>query len=265
MRWMLRQVPLREKPGGKYILDLPIYSRLRETGIEETVVYAQRLTEWIQVIFQTDTKDWIGWVYKPYTEEIINEFVEGIVSIPNPTPDLQDAAQYMIWRNKRQYNLCGELCVCFLTGDDIDTFLAKWEATEISFFQRVFSGGYSTGTGLADLDSMLDVSGYDTLSKRLAAALVDPVLGRAIVSPGRFKNLLNEHRLIVSVKIEKTLGRLRSSGYGHWVVIEQVIPDGIERGWVEIYNPFVNQLQRYSWSELLASMDATPQGLLVRR
>ena len=120
------------------------------------------------------------------------------------------------------------------------------------------------GTNTAELDSMLEVYGYPTPSQRLDAGLRDPLLARPVVTPGRMAAVLAEHRAIVGVKINKSTGDLRPSGILHWVVVESVIPDGVNRGWVELYNPFPNRMQRYSWAEFVVSMGA-PYGILVRR
>jgi hypothetical protein len=50
------------------------------------------------------------------------------------------------------------------------------------------------------------------------------------------------------------------------VVLDKVIPDGINRGWVEIYNPFPNKRQMYSFNEFIKSCKAEGYtGLWVSR
>jgi hypothetical protein len=169
----------------------------------------------------------------------------------------------MVVRGQKQYNLCGELCVCYIYEEDIEIFLEYWEAKEINVFRRIFGGGKSRGTGPEDLDSMLSVYGH-VPSLALDRGLWDAVLNRPLVTPGRMAKMLEDHRAIASVHIDGASGNLRGGGILHWVVIEKVIPDGAGRGWVELYNPFCNRMQRYSWDELMKSM-GSPYGIWVKR
>jgi hypothetical protein len=42
-------------------------------------------------------------------------------------------------------------------------------------------------------------------------------------------------------------------GIGHWVTVDKITPNGINAGRVEIYNPFHNKRQEYSFSEFIKS------------
>jgi hypothetical protein len=77
--------------------------------------------------------------------------------------------------------------------------------------------------------------------------------------------LAANYHMILGVNIDRVAGTLRGSGVGHWICLEKVIPDGIGRGWVEFYNPFPNQIQRESWSTLVASTGGQLYGLAVGR
>lgn len=266
-KWVVAQAPLRELPNAKSrkLLDLPFGALASLTGRTEPGVTSGVLHEWVEVIYLTASQRHVGWVYDGYLEAYTEEFQPHVVSIQSPTINPNDAAQYMVWHGKTQYNLCGELCVCYIAGDEIEAMLSKWEAQAITIYQRVFgSGGMARGTNTAELDSMLSIYGYPTPSTRLDTGLRDPLLGRPVVTPGRMAAMLSNHRAIVGVKISKSTGDLRTSGILHWVVVEDVAPDGINRGWVELYNPFPNRMQRYSWAEFVASMGA-PYGIWVRR
>ena len=62
-------------------------------------------------------------------------------------------------------------------------------------------------------------------------------------------------------------GKLSGQGIGHWVVLESVTPNGRASGnggWTEIYNPFPNKRQEYSYDEFMASF-RTLDGLWVKR
>lgn len=262
--WMIQPAPLRASPAtGQKLLDLPFGARLEVTATEPRLVKRDRLeTYWREVIYQRGGRAYTGWVYAGYLERLVNVYPPNVVSIPFPTPDETDAAQYMIWRGHVQYNLCGELCVCYLTGDTLDAMLTQWQAKEISIFKQVFGQGQARGTNVAELESMLSV--YQRDSVRLERGLHDAVLGRALVSPRRMADQLANYAAIVSVRIHAQTGNLQPTGILHWVVLTNIYPDGVNRGLVEVYNPFPNQVQRYSWTEFIAAM-GTPYGLWVAK
>jgi hypothetical protein len=88
--------------------------------------------------------------------------------------------------------------------------------------------------------------------------LTDRTLG-FVISPGRIKELLNTHVLIAQVWRDDS-GNLVRKDKGvskHWVVLNGITPYGINRGRVEIYNPWINNLQEYSYSEFKNSLIPT--------
>lgn len=263
--WTIQpSAPLRDAPSkGRQILAMPFGALVETTGEKTTALLSGQPTEWLEVIYTGKTYSKRGWVYAEYLERYVNEFAGDVVNIPYPTSDPTDAAQYMVWLGNTQFNLCGELCVCYIVGDGLDVFLSKWQAKAINIFKRVFADGRSRGTSITELDSMLWVYDFPA-SLRLDTGLRDDVLKRPLISPGRLAQMLETYRGIVGVKISGTTGNLQSAGILHWVVLEKVVPDGINRGWVEIYNPFHNRIQRYSWNEFVLSMGA-PYGLWVKR
>ena len=267
--WTTGQAPLRTAAGSSVkILDIPANSVV-EGGQVLNMPYNGMRIDWVHVKYQA-AKYFEGWVYKGYLEEYEEEFDGDVVPIENDTPNPADAAQYMIWKGQTQFNMCGELCACYcfdISGEipTLELLLTQWEAKQVGIFRRVFgSGGRARGTDLGELDSMLSVFGYDTPSVRLAEALKDPVLNRPLVTPRRMAKLLEEHQIILGVKIDGALGNLRGQGIGHWVVVDSIMPDGINGGYVHLYNPFPNRKQDYSWRELTASM-GSPYGILVKR
>lgn len=262
----MAQAPLRTDPGGRVkLLDMPRHRLCDPTGVTQEVLYRGIPTTWAEVVYHDSAGRHYGWVYAALLEDYDETDHPPIVSIPNQTTDPQDAAQYMIWRDQKQYNMCGELCVSFIAVADLGALLNDWQAKAINIFQRVFgSGGRARGTGLGELDSMLSIFGYPTPSIRLDIGLRDPILERPLVTPARIQSMLTLHQAIVGVKIDGATGNLRGSGIAHWVVLENVYPHGINRGMAEIYNPYHNQMQGYSWDELVSSM-GSPYGLWVAR
>jgi hypothetical protein len=264
-RWITTSyAPLRDVPGGRKLCDMPFGSKVSVSGEQREIEYSGENTLWSEVIYRTGTKTFTGWTYDPFLEIYDPADHPQVLDIPHQTDSPQDAAQYMVWFNQVQYNLCGELCVCYLAHADILDLIAEWGVKAPSTFNRIFYGGRSRGTGIPDLESMLSVFSYPAPSVRLDAGLRDPILGRALVTPARFERMLQLHQAIVSVKIDGTFGRLKPSGIWHWVVLNNVYPHGVNNAAIEIYNPFSNEMEGYSWAEFTASMGA-PLGLWVER
>ncbi|MBI5933269.1 MAG: hypothetical protein HY867_06140 [Chloroflexi bacterium] len=261
--WTVTQTRLRDEPGGALLCEMPFGSRIYATGQTTQIIYSGQTTSWAQVIYQTSIRTYTGWCYAPFIEPLDLHDERPIVPIPHQTENPQDAAQYMIWLNQIQYNLCGELCVCYIAEAPLDHMLTEWQAKAPTVWNSVFYGGRARTTGLPDLTSMLTIYGYPA-PVRLDAGLLDPILGRPLVTPARMERMLVTHQAIVGVKIETTFGRLKPSGVGHWVVLENVYPHGVNGGVVQIYNPFTNHMEGYSWAEFTASMGA-PLGLWVAR
>lgn len=262
--WITAYAPLRKTPGGVKLCDMPFGSLVEATGEMRPLVYAGWPTEWREVVYQTGSKTFQGWTYGAFLEAYDPDEHPQIIPIPHQTESPQDAAQYMVWFNQVQYNLCAELCVCYLAHVDLIDLITEWGVKAPSIFNRVFYGGRSRTTGIPDLESMLSILSYPAPSVRLEAGLRDPILERALITPARMESMLQLHQAIVGVKIDGTFGRLQSSGIGHWVVLNAVYPFGINRATVQIYNPFTNELEGYSWAEFTASMGA-PLGLWVAR
>jgi len=79
------------------------------------------------------------------------------------------------------------------------------------------------------------------------------------------KMLINKY-LIAGVKIDKFSGKLRGQGVGHWVVLDKITPNEINGGWVELYNPFPNKRQEYSYVEFIKSCSGPSwNGVWVKR
>jgi hypothetical protein len=263
-RWITAYAPLRETPGGRKLCDMPFGSLVTFTGETRPLVYAGLPTEWTEMIYQTGVKTFRGWTYGAFLEAYDPADHPQIIPIPHQTDTPQDAAQYMVWFNQVQWNLCGELCVCYVSHIDLIDLIAEWGVKAPSVFNRIFYGGRSQVTGIPDLNGMLSLYGYPMPSVTLADGLRDPILERPLITPARFESMLQLHQAIVSVKIETAFGRLKPSGIGHWIVVNNVYPRGINDAAVEIYNPFSNEMESYSWAEFNASMGA-PLGLWVAR
>lgn len=267
-KYAITQARLRNLPGGQpgstVLVEVPQGHIVEFTGNETSSVYNGILSPWIQIVYSAAGRTWGGWSYAAFFNDY--EAPRPVVKIENPTDEINDAAQYVIFRGIKQVNLCGELSVAYLVGCSLGELLQKWEPHAPTVFNRIFQGGKGSVTGIPDLHSMLSAFDVPTPCLTLADGLRDPILERALVSPQRVERMLQSHRAIVSVKIETQFGRLRPSGVGHWVVLENVYAHGIDNGAVEIYNPFSNSMEGYTWNEFTQSAKlGYPLGIWVER
>jgi hypothetical protein len=262
-KWCIKVTPLYEKPGGKKQNVLLSEKRLYDVTGNQQMFLGK---PWTEIKFVD--KDGIqrqGWIQDVYLEEYVDDPVSrGFeVHIPNPTPDSTDAAQYMRWeRDARYTNMCGELCVAFIAGEDIETFLTKWKEMKGSQYKAIIP--FDIPTGAPVVNNMLKVYGYPDNYITFQAGLGGN--NDMLYTPGRFQKMLATHYLIAAVRIDSVAGNIGEGPIGHWVVLDKVIPDGINRGWVEIYNPFPNKRQNYSFDEFIKSCKAESYtGLWVSR
>lgn len=227
------------------VCDLPVETVL--TGMEE--LYG----EYMLVSYQA-SKEFIGFVKRSNIEPLKFEFETNVVSIPYQTKSAQDAAQYMIWKGNLQFNLCGELCMCYIFGLDLGVFLETWQAKALSWYKRVFGTGIARGTNVEDLIHMADIYPCEKIS-------LSSLSGVMTAEKLMFQRAGGWYP-IFSCKIETLKGRLRSKGVLHWVVVKDAEAWGLNQGWVKIYNPFSNNIEKYSWNEFSSSI-GTPYGLTV--
>ena len=246
--WTVAQSPMRKFPGSREkILDIPIWSVVEETGADVIyAVYNGQNIPWHQIVY----REFVGWVYGALLEQY-RSVSENIVPVEIPTPISSDPAQYIVWEGKTKHNLCGEFCVAHVVEEkSIEEMLRKWKMASPEMFARVVNRDKPTGVG--ELVDMLKP--YNCFADSLTTLWTDPVLKRVLFTPGRVSNLLkNGYQIVLGVKIDGYTGGLRGGGIGHWVTIDAIIPIAVNRALVTIYNPFVNQLQDYSFDEIVKS------------
>jgi hypothetical protein len=266
-KWCLKATPLYEKPGGKkQNLSLLVNRIYDVTGNQQ--VFSNKVWSEIKFIEFISGKEVVrqGWVQETYLEDYVDDpnSTGFEVLIPNPSPDSTDAAQYMRWEKDAKYtNMCGELCVAFIAGEDIETFLNKWKVMDGSQYKRIIPFDIPTGADV--VNNMLQVYGYPSKYITFQAGLTDADTGLK-KTPGRFQKMLATHYLIAAIRIDSVAGNMGEGKVGHWVVLDKIIPEGINRGWVEIYNPFPNKRQVYSFDEFIRSCEAEGMtGLWVSR
>jgi len=189
----------------------------------------------------------------------MNEYYpDRVLQIPNATPETKDAAQYIIYKGRKQYNLCGEFCVAYCMRDDahntdsIDDFLNYWEVKNPKWYQTLFKNGLSRTTGIYDLKIMLDAYEAEYIPLNIGSY------------PLGYLAMLDRYQLIVGVSIDHT-GYLVGQGIRHWEVLERILVIDDRHAICDLYNPFTNAMEPYTWRELMNSMGPYKQGLFVER
>lgn len=188
----------------------------------------------------------------------MNEYYpSSVLKIPNATPETRDAAQYMFRHGRKQYNLCGEFCVAYCARDetgsnDIDEFLNYWEAKDLKWYQTVFKNGLSRTTGIYDLKIMLDAYEAEYIPLNIGSY------------PLGYLAMLEKYQLIVGVSIDHT-GYLVGLGIRHWVVLERILVIDNNHAICDVYNPFTNAMEAYSWREIMTSTGSYKQGIWIER
>lgn len=186
---------------------------------------------------------------------------DNVLTIPNATPNPNDAAQYMKYKGVTQYKLCGYFAIAYCARDEagtdnIEDFLRYWEYKEPSWYWRLlFPNNLSNGMGIQVLDKLLSDYGYKYPSPRMNMIPSNPY---------SYQAYLEEFQLIAYVNIDNT-GYLVGKGIPHWVVVERVTPLSKNHAIVDIYNPFTNTMEPYSWREFMTSTGAAKTGVWVGR
>jgi hypothetical protein len=243
-KWTNGVAPLRisAKAGAALIMNIPEKSLVIPTG--------ERSGSFERVVYWTDKQPYVGWVYIGWLEDYEEHYPANCVEIPNQTPDLRDAAQYFLLNGIKQTNICGEACAAYILGKSLQEILDNWKREEPSIWKSVFGEGKLRGTGYGELISIFEI--YSVQAKSLTDMLTDPVIARPRYTVSGLRDLVASGNVIAGVNIDNA-GRLKPSGMRHWVVVTAVHPERTGYGTVEIYNPFPNRIEIYSWNEFHTS------------
>jgi len=207
--------------------------------------------------FNSVNTDWSGvWVKRkrarPTERTEILPRLEVAIANPNPR---YTAKQYLDVEGRRHTNLCGEFCIAFIVQEAIDNVLAHWKEVQPFLYDDIIRN--NKPTNILNLLTILKAHGYNTPG--------DFTFFSHLTSPGRLAKMLETHYFLAGVGIDDHTGKLkRGSTTRHWVVVEKFTPLGKNRGWVELYNPFMNCWEEYSFKELLESAGIL-SGLWVKR
>jgi hypothetical protein len=158
----------------------------------------------------------------------------------------------------------------FFKSFSIDTVLEYWKGVQPNLYANTLGGDRNEPTGPEDLITILEAYGYDR--GRQDFLYYRPGSQESFgYAPGRDAEALTTHFLIAGVNIHGTTGRLRPTGVAHWVVVTKITPRGNlvggNGGWVELYNPFPNCWEEYSYREFMTSFTGSSAGstLWVKR
>jgi hypothetical protein len=289
--------PFCETANGKKLFELPRGALVEAAGVSSIV--QMRTTKgimvdvpWMQVRYRNAAGVQTGWVRADVFDKYVESFPLPEVEIPQTpgdasdpfpyaTSDPNDAPQYMVLgrdqfgRELTKVNMCGELCVAFMTEMGIKPFIKKWAAHPGSLFQWARGATSDKTTGLSTIMNMLEALDLTYANGSLidfTASLAGPIFQDKSMSPGKFQRFLQTHQLLANVVVDRFTGRLipndslKQSWINHWVVLDQVMPNATDGGRVQIYNPFQNRRQEYSYEQFIRSFGgATFTGLWVKR
>ncbi len=266
-KWNTMANDFSDTPGGRKIMSI-------DPGAVLTV------TPQVQVVNgipwrQLQYKNKLGWARESALDDYADRFPDNEVFIPNPTPEEDDAAQYMflLGENGIKNNMCGQLYAAFIIKIDIETFVDDWKRKANNYYKISIAGNTDAGTDINSMESMFKVAPYNAQPGevfRFEVPMKDPITNRVIVSPGRMQKMLQTHYLVAGVHIrstDKLTGKLSGQGTAHWVVVDKVVPNGRlggNGGWIEIYNPFPNKRQESSYEDFMRSFSGF-YGLWVKR
>ena len=144
----------------------------------------------------------------------------------------------------------------------IDTVLEYWKGVQPDLYNSILGGNTNEPTGPDDLITLLKAYGYTRDDYSYYRPGSQESFGYA---PGRDAEVVGKtHFVIAGVNIHGTTGRLQPSGVPHWVVVTKITPRGNlvggNGGWVELYNPFPNCWEEYSYREFMKAFRGSSAG-----
>ena len=180
-----------------------------------------------------------------------NEWEESVVSIPNgiQQKNVNLPTQYITVDGIVKHNLCGEFCTAYVAGLSIDSVLNTLKEKSLPYYNMFVKKDLPMG--IDSLETMLKI--FSINYERWTSVFSDARYG-TIISPKILGRKLGKAKAIIGVKVDGT-GRLNVNGYtGHWVVLTDCVhTHGCEDGVCDIYNPFWNRFETYSYQELMTS------------
>lgn len=224
--------------------DVPLYGRFE-------VLSPMAVNNLWRVEYVSKGTTYQGYIEDRFMEWYVQDMPYDIVDLTGiQTLEPYDGEQYVWWDTKKQYNMCGQICVADILDIPLEEVLTKWKTLDVPFYKRVM--GSSGATNNDDLIRLLGLFGRS--AQRLVLSKYTPRL---------FGELVNKSKgVIVSVHLNTQTGALNGSGVLHWVRVIGVEPERLDMGHVLVYNPFGNAEEWYSWREFLATT-RSPYGVIT--
>lgn len=253
--WANRYAPLYSDVKHKRKLcDVLQGTLLKRTGITDGF--------YEQVIYASSTAVATGWIHMDDIEDYVRNYATNVVPIENQTPQVNDFEQYIIYKSKKQVNMCGELCVANVLNVSLGTILTNWEVKLPVWYKRFFGGDtIAPGTGPDDLVKIFSI--FDRRAELLKESLYQSHVGRARYTIKGLNNLLSKGSVIMSIHIDKYTGLIKPSGVLHWIGLKTILAERNGQGFVTFYNPAMNCIESASWNELMQSSGTAPYGVFV--
>ena len=210
-----------------------------------------------------------------YHEHENEEFQKFVVDIPHATKKSTDAQQYMTIIDegndefKARYNMCGELSVAFIVEKNIDTVLAEWKGNSPGIYNSMVGKGVDEPLGRSQMEDILKVQGIDferykdEMGNKISLAVAaDPRCASE-----KWQEKLKTHYFITNLRIDTNTGDLiqahSAEQRNHWVVVDKSTRNGSR---VELYNPFPNKREEYTFGEFYKSVGGDPNtGWWIKR
>ena len=283
-KWCYVNTRVYDAPNGAELPRIPNRVPIPPGGIVNLTGKIKNIddTFWVEILYpyheySKENKAWeertvTGWVNDLYLDDYNEKFPDNEVTILNPTADPNDAQQYMVWEDAEKYNMCGELCVAYIVQKDIDStsslesVLERWRDSPTKGSFSYTSKTVRLGTYAPHLKDILQT--YPEFNNdQDEDQIVDFRTG---LKDGAFtwdgiKDRIRTHYLIALVTIGKSKGELikkNNAGVSHWVLLEKITRNGNR---VELYNPFPNKRQEYSFAEFASSCSSSLSGIWVKR
>jgi hypothetical protein len=150
--------------------------------------------------------------------------------------------------NTPKNNLCGELAVMAAVGEqDLRNGFGKFIGLGDKYLNILQNDDQ---TGPEALIPLFNAYGYD-------AKLVPD--GKMLTPSELSKGIDDGKKYVILVDLDTNSGMVstmdNTSGHhaGHWVTVTGVYQDNQGNVWVDVYNPYTNQVERYSWETICAS------------
>lgn len=298
-KWCIKGTPLYEKRGDEFVksnTEISIYKVYDVTKNRE--IFKGKV--WSEIWFlDKDKKEKTLWVQDVYLEELVeeNEQVEyGDKKFPDSevdiSPELRNLntsgpAQRIRWEGTNKdgkFNLCSEFCIAFIVGKSIEDFLLKLAADRNDLYKKyVFADKATFKPQIKEMVEIYKVYQDKETVLNLGANIRDGIREglkklspeeqildlNIFYTPGRMKRILEDYYLIANVGLKGGKLYTKAGGggtyAGHWIVLDIVKPYGINEGWVEVYNPYYNKREGYTFKQFKNFCANAQTGVWVKR